>query len=308
MSTETAARPDAARATRTGAREGSLTTSRRVKLVFKLLAVLLASVFALYPVAWIVSASINPTNSLINLSFIPPQADLSNYEKLYSNEQYPFWLWILNSAKIAIICAILIVALTALAAFAFSRFRFAGRRATLLTVMVVQLFPNTLALVALFLMLQQIGNIPGLEWLGLGTHGGLILIYVGGALGFNTWLMKGFFDTIPKELDEAATIDGASRWQVFTRVILPLSRPILAVTGVLTFIGVYGEFLIARTMLRNKDDFTLMVGIFLFSSDRSQEWGVITAAALVGALPVVIFFFLAQKQIIGGLSSGAVKG
>jgi ABC-type maltose transport system permease subunit len=157
-------------------------------------------------------------------------------------------------------------------------------------------------------MLQQLGNIPGLEWLGLNTHGGLILIYIGGALGFNTWLMKGFFDSIPRELDEAATIDGASRWQTFYKIILPLSRPILAVTGILTFIGVYGEFLIARVMLRDKDQYTLMLGLFLFANERSQQWGVITAAALVGALPVVIFFFLTQKQIVSGLSSGAVKG
>jgi ABC-type maltose transport system permease subunit len=217
-------------------------------------------------------------------------------------------LWIFNSAKIGVICAVIIVSLTALSAFAFSRFHFPGRRGTLLTVMLVQLFPNTLALVALFLMLQQIGNIRGLEWLGLNTHGGLILIYIGGALGFNTWLMKGFFDSIPRELDEAATIDGANRWQVFYQIILPLSRPILAVTGILTFIGVYGEFLIARLMLRDRQEFTLMVGLFLFASDRSQEWGVITAAALVGALPVVIFFFLTQRQIVSGLSSGAVKG
>lgn len=288
--------------------EGNLTATRRLKLVFKLALVLLATVFALYPVAWIISASFNPLNSLVGLSFIPNGATFANYQRLYTDPQTPFMLWILNSAKIGLICAVLIVALTALSAFAFSRFHFKGRRGTLLTVMLVQLFPNTLALVALFLMLQQLGNIRGLEWLGLNTHGGLILIYIGGALGFNTWLMKGFFDSIPRELDEAATIDGANRWQVFYQIILPLSRPILAVTGILTFIGVYGEFLIARLMLRDRNEFTLMVGLFLFASDRSQEWGVITAAALVGALPVVIFFFLTQRQIVSGLSSGAVKG
>ncbi len=307
MSLETASREAVARPV-TAVREGNVTAIRRIKLVFKLFMVLLATVFALYPVAWIISASFNPLNSLVGLSFIPRGATLSNYEKLYSDPQTPFALWIFNSAKIGIICAILIVSLTALSAFAFSRFNFRGRRGTLLTVMLVQLFPNTLALVALFLMLQQLGNIRGLEWLGLNTHGGLILIYIGGALGFNTWLMKGFFDSIPRELDEAATIDGANRWQVFWQIILPLSRPILAVTGILTFIGVYGEFLIARLMLRDRNEFTLMVGLFLFASDRSQEWGVITAAALVGALPVVIFFFLTQRQIVSGLSSGAVKG
>ena len=306
MSIKTASREAvAARPVRS---EGNLTATRRIKLVFKLALVLLATVFALYPVAWIISASFNPLNSLVGLSFIPRGATFANYERLYTDPQTPFALWIFNSAKIGLICAIMIVSLTALSAFAFSRFHFRGRRGTLLTVMLVQLFPNTLALVALFLMLQQLGNIRGLEWLGLNTHGGLILIYIGGALGFNTWLMKGFFDSIPRELDEAATIDGANRWQVFYQIILPLSRPILAVTGILTFIGVYGEFLIARLMLRDRNEFTLMVGLFLFASDRSQEWGVITAAALVGALPVVIFFFLTQRQIVSGLSSGAVKG
>jgi arabinogalactan oligomer/maltooligosaccharide transport system permease protein len=307
MSTEVAAR-EAIAAREAKAREGNLTAMRRIKLAFKLALVLLATLFALYPVAWIISASFNPLNSLVGLSFIPNGATFNNYQRLYTDPQTPFMLWIFNSAKIGVICAVIIVSLTALSAFAFSRFHFPGRRGTLLTVMLVQLFPNTLALVALFLMLQQIGNIRGLEWLGLNTHGGLILIYIGGALGFNTWLMKGFFDSIPRELDEAATIDGANRWQVFYQIILPLSRPILAVTGILTFIGVYGEFLIARLMLRDRQEFTLMVGLFLFASDRSQEWGVITAAALVGALPVVIFFFLTQRQIVSGLSSGAVKG
>lgn len=306
MSTNTASRE--AVSGRAVPSEGNLTATRRIKLVLKLALVLLATIFALYPVAWIISASFNPLNSLVGLSFIPPGATLNNYQRLYNDPGTPFALWIFNSAKIGVICAVIIVSLTALSAFAFSRFNFKGRRGTLLTVMLVQLFPNTLALVALFLMLQQLGNIRGLEWLGLNTHGGLILIYIGGALGFNTWLMKGFFDSIPRELDEAATIDGANRWQVFSQIILPLSRPILAVTGILTFIGVYGEFLIARLMLRDRNEFTLMVGLFLFASDRSQEWGVITAAALVGALPVVIFFFLTQKQIVSGLSSGAVKG
>jgi ABC-type maltose transport system permease subunit len=306
MSTEVARKEAIAARPRTA--EGSLSTTRRINLAIKLALVLLATAFALYPIVWIISASFNPTNSLIGLSLIPPGATLANYERLVNDTQYPFALWMFNSAKIALISSLLIVGLTALAAFAFSRFRFAGKRGTLQTVLIVQLFPNTLALAALFLLLQQLGNIPGLGWLGLNTHGGLILIYIGGALGFNTLLMKSFFDTIPKELDEAATIDGATRWQVFARVILPLSRPILAVIGILTFISVYGEFLLARIMLKDKNEFTLMVGLFLFANDRSQEWGVITAAALVGAIPVVIFFFLTQKQIVSGLSSGAVKG
>lgn len=286
----------------------SLSTTNRINLVLKLIVATAAVLFALYPVIWIISASINPANSLINLSLIPRQASTANFERLVTDQQYPFMLWIWNSVKVSAITAVLIVALTALAAYSFSRFRYRGRRTGLLTILLIQMFPNTLAIVALFLLLQQIGNIPGLGWLGLNTHGGLILIYTGGALGFNTLLMKGFFDAIPKELDEAALIDGASRWEVFYKIILPLARPILAVIGILTFIATYSEFLVARVILKDTDNYTLMVGLFLFNNGRSQEWGIITAASLVGALPVVIFFFVSQRQLVSGLASGAVKG
>jgi len=286
----------------------SLSTTRRINVIIKTTIALLAVLFAFYPIVWIVSASINPTNSLINLTLIPRGATLDNFQRLYNDPQYPFWLWILNSIKVSAITAVIIVALTALASYSFSRFRYRGRRAGLLTILLIQLFPNTLAIVALFLLLQQLGSIPGLQWLGLNSHGGLILIYTGGALGFNTWLMKGFFDSIPRELDEAAVIDGASRFEVFWRIILPLARPILAVIGILTFIGTYGEFLIARVMLKDADNYTLMVGLFLFMQSRSQEWGIFAAASLVGAIPIIFFFFLTQKQLVSGLSSGAVKG
>lgn len=290
------------------ARETSLSTARRINLIGKLIAVILASVFALYPVVWIVSAALNPANSLLNLTIIPEPASTANFERLVNDPQYPFGLWIWNSVKVSLITAVLIVILTSFAAYSFSRFRYRGRRTGLLVILLIQLFPNTLAIVALFLLLQQIGNIPGLEWLGLNTHGGLILIYTGGALGFNVWLMKGFFDSIPKELDEAAVIDGASRWEVFYKIILPLARPILAVIGILTFISTYGEFLVARVILKGTENYTLMVGLFLFSNGRANEWGVMSAASLVGALPIVIFFFITQKQLVSGLASGAVKG
>ncbi|HEY5894604.1 MAG TPA: sugar ABC transporter permease [Chthoniobacterales bacterium] len=286
----------------------SLSTARRANLFLKIGIAILAVAFALYPVVWIISASLNPANSLLNLSIIPEPASLANFERLVSDPQYPFPLWIWNSIKVAAITSVLTVFLTALAAYSFSRFRYKGRRTGLLVILLIQLFPNSLAIVSLFLLLQQIGNIPGLSWFGLNTHGGLILIYAGGALGFNTWLMKGFFDSIPKELDEVANIDGATKWQVFWSIILPLARPILVVIGILTFIGTYGEFLIARVILKGTENYTLMVGLFLFNSGRAQEWGVITAASLVGALPAVILFFVTQRLLVSGLSSGAVKG
>jgi len=285
----------------------SLSTARRINVTIKVAIALCAAVFALLPVAYIVSAALSPSNSLLNSTLIPQNASLANFERLVDDPQHPFLLWMWNSIKVSSITALIIVGFTALAAYSFSRFRYRGRRAGLLTILLIQLFPNTLAIVSLFLLLQQIGSF--VPWLGLNSHGGLILIYSGGALGFNIWLMKGFFDSIPRELDDAALIDGASRFQAFHLIILPLARPVLAVIGILTFIGTYSDFLIARVMIKSADNYTLAVGMALFIQGQySKEWGVFAAAALVGALPIVAMFFLLQKQLISGLSTGAVKG
>lgn len=285
----------------------SMTLQRRLILVLRIIVVLLAVIYALYPIAWVFSAALDPANSLVNQHLIPQRATLDNFTRLINNPRHPFVLWLWNSVKVSGISALIIVALTALAAYAFSRLRYRGRRIGLLAILLVQLFPNTLALVALFLLLKQIGEfLPGL---GLNTHGGLILIYSGGALGFNTWLMKGYFDTIPRELDEAALIDGATHFQVFYAILLPLVRPILAVIGILSFIGTYSDFLLARVMLKSSENYTLAVGMTLFIRGQyTREWGVFAAAALMGALPIVLIFLVLQRQLIGGLSRGAVKG
>jgi len=290
------------------AKLGTISGARRLNIIFKTVIAVIACIISLYPIAYVIAASVNATNSLSDL--VPANPTLNNYSKLFSDEQYPILLWLFNSLKVSAISTIITVALTALAAYAFSRFRFAGRRQGLLVILLIQLFPNSLAIVSLYLLLIQIGNL--IPWLGLNSHGGLILIYSGGALGFNTWLMKGFFDTIPKELDESAVIDGASRTQIFTMILLPLIRPILAVIAILAFIGTYADFLIAKVMLTAKENYTLAVGLNLLlgegGSQRSSNWGLFAAAALIGALPVVIVFLVLQKQLVGGLTTGAVKG
>lgn len=167
--------------------------------------------------------------------------------------------------------------------------------------------PNFLNMVALYLILQQLGQY--VPWLSLNTHGGLILLYLGGVLGVNTWLMKGYFDSIPRDLDEAAMMDGAGHWQTFWRVIMPLVRPILVVVGLLSFVGAYSEYILARIMLTTVENYTLAVGLSLFIRDQyANRWGQFSAGALIGALPTVIIFLALQRYLVGGLTAGGVKG
>ena len=280
---------------------------RSRQLAVRLVLLLLALFYALFPIIWIASASFDPRNSLVNLGLIPQGATLDNYETLLNSDIHPFTRWLWNSIKVSTITMVLSVLVSTFAAYAFSRFRFRGRDATLLTVFLIQVFPNSLTIVATFLLIQEIGNyIPSL---GLNSHGGLILVYLGGALGINTWLMKGFFDSVPRDLDESAMIDGASHWRIFWQILFPLVRPILAVVGILTFIGTYNDYIIALTLLKNTQQQTLAVGLNLFLGEQfSQQWGVFAAGALLGALPVVVLYLLMQDYIVGGLTAGAVKG
>jgi ABC-type maltose transport system permease subunit len=267
---------------------------------------ILLAVFAIFPVAWIVSAAFSASNTLINKQLIPKQFSFVNFRRLLTDDDHPFALWMWNSIKISSITTIIVVALTALAAYSFSRFDYRGRRGVLVGLLVSQLFPNLLAIVALFLLLNQIGDL--VPMFGLDSSGGLILIYSSGALGFNMWLMKGYFDAIPKELDESAQLDGASDLQVLWYIILPLVRPILVIVGLLTFIGTYSDFLLPRVMLNKPDHFTLALGLSnLISGAYTTAWGIFAAGALIGAIPILVLFLFLQRQLVSGLSVGAIK-
>jgi ABC-type maltose transport system permease subunit len=212
-----------------------------------------------------------------------------------------------NSLKLSSITTICSISITTAAAYAFSRFRFRQRENMLRGILLVQVFPSLLVMVAVFLLMQQIGNI--IPSFGLGTHNGLILVYLGGAMGINIWLMKGYFDSIPREIDESAMVDGATHWQIFTRLLLPLMRPIIVVVAILSFIFVYGDFIVASVLLKSTELYPLTVGLYIFTSGQfAQQWGVFAAGALMGALPIVIIYLVLQDQIVGGLTQGAVKG
>lgn len=263
--------------------------------------------FAIFPVLWVLSASLNPSNTLASAELIPSNFGFDNYRFLFESPEFPLLTWLWNSIKISTITTVLSVSITTLAAYAFSRLRFTGRQNMLKAILLIQVFPGLLAMIAVFTLITQFGTI--IPALGLDTHTGLILVYLGGAMGVNIWLMKGFFDTIPRAIDESAMVDGATHWQTFTQLLLPLMRPILVVIAILSFIGTYGDFILARILLKSTDQYPLMVGLFIFTSGEfSQKWGAFAAGALIGALPIMIIYLILQDQIVGGLTQGAVKG
>ncbi|MEW6285102.1 MAG: sugar ABC transporter permease [Chloroflexota bacterium] len=297
-----------------GALRSSQKFQKRFSIAMRLVIAVFLIAFSIFPVLWIVSASFDPSQSLATQeSIIPRNASLQNYLRLFDKDpnykfgDLVFQKWILNSVKVSGISTLLSLTITTMAAYAFSRMRFKGRVTMLKGILLIQVFPNLLALVAIYVIIFQFGEI--IPALGLNTHAGLIMVYLGGSMGMNIWLMKGFLDTIPRDIDESGMVDGASHFQIFWHLILPLLRPILVVIGILSFIGTYGDFVLARILLNDVNQYTLMVGLQIFTAGQfDQKWGVFAAGALIGALPIMLIYLALQDQIVGGLTQGAVKG
>ncbi|MGH3703759.1 MAG: sugar ABC transporter permease [Agromyces sp.] len=263
-------------------------------------------VFSLFPIVFVISSSLNPHGTLTGSNALFSKIGLDSYVRILTDPQVPFLTWFGNTLMIAGITAVLTVFLGALAAYSFSRMRFTGRRFGLISIVVVQMFPQLLAVVAIFLLMSAIG-----DWfpaIGLNTHIGLIMVYLGGALGVNTYLMYGFFNTVPASIDEAAKIDGAGHARIFFTIILRLVAPILAVVALLSFIASVNEFVVASVLLIDTEQQTLAVGLTkLVSNPRYADWSAFSAGAVIAALPVVALFLFLQKYIVGGLTAGAVK-
>lgn len=260
--------------------------------------------FCLVPLLYVLSASLNPGGTLTGSNQLFRTISGVNYQELFGTN-FPRWMW--NSFFVSSVSAIGTVVMAAAAAYAFSRFRFKGRRGGLTALLIIQMFPQMLAFVAIFLLMLTLGEVfPGL---GIGSHLSLIAIYLGGALGANTFLMYGFFNTIPMEIDEAAKIDGASHAQIFWGIIMRLVTPILAVVGLLSFVGTYGEFILARIVLPRNEDYTLAVGLYVWASDeRNAPWSLFASGAVIAAIPIITLFMFLQKYIVSGLTAGGVKG
>lgn len=279
-----------------------------MKLALRHVFVLLVVAFALFPILFVVSAALNPLGTLSSSELFPTGVSFHNVTELLASDRYPFAKWFFNSVFIALASSFASLMLSLFAAYAFSRMRFAGRRVGLLALLLIQMFPQFLAIVAIFMIFTKVNEFyPAF---GFDSVWGLLLLYLGGALGVNTWLMKGFLDTVPKELDESATVDGASHAQIFWKIILPLVTPILAITALLAFIGIMNEFIMASVFLKDPESKTLAVGMFgMIAGDRRNEnFGMFAVATLITAVPTVGVFMWLQKYIVSGLTAGAVKG
>ncbi len=277
----------------------------------------LAVIIVLFPVWFIASAAFNSDQSVSGTSFLPTHFTLKNFTQILHNNvidkssgshvDSSYLRWFLNSMLVALFSAFFTVILSALAAYAFSRFRFKGRRMGMLALLLIQMFPQLLLVVAIYLIILNTGSIFG--FLGLNTFSALVIVYMGGAMGVNTWLMKGFFDTIPAELDESARVDGATPAQIFWGVVLPLAAPVLAVVGLISFVFTLNEYVIASAILQTTQHFTLPVGMRGFIDQQyGQRWGPFAAGALIAAIPASILFMSLQRFIVGGLTQGSVKG
>lgn len=263
--------------------------------------------FTFFPIYVVVASSMDITGSLATNAFIPSAVGLDNYTLLFTDEDVPFLTWVKNSLILASVSAIGSVMIGAAAAFAFSRLRFKGRRTGIQTLLLIQVFPSFLALAAIYVIMGEIYKV--FPAFGLGSVGGLLLIYLGGAMGVNAWLLKGFIDSIPMELDESARIDGATPNQVYWIIFFPLAAPVLAVVGLLSFIGTFNEFVLASLFLTDNEARTVAVGLQQFVGNQfAQNWGPFTAGSILASVPLVIIFLSLQKYIVGGLTAGSVKG
>lgn len=260
---------------------------------------LLGVAVTLYPVLWVFKMAFTSSQGFSSgVGLIPDEPSLDNFRYLFT--EVPFVQWFINSLIIAAFTTVIGILLSCTAAYAFSRFRFPGQQAGLLSFLVTQMFPGVMMMIPLYLIVSTLGL--------LDTIWGLVLVYSTTSLPFCVWMLKGYFDTIPKELEESALMDGASRGVIFWRIIMPLARPAVAVTALFSFMTAWNEFVLAATFMNKEEMYTLPVGLRMFVGQFASEWGYFSAGAILASIPVVALFFYLQENLVGGLTAGSVKG
>lgn len=274
-------------------------TAARTKLTLSYALLVMLSCISLFPAFWIVMSSFKTGNSLFSETLIPREFTLEHYRNLIQNTHYP--VWFMNTLKIAALSTVLGTFLLLLASYAISRYRFAGRKTTLSTLLVLQMFPGFMAMIAIYVLLNAMNL--------LNSHWALVLVYSSGAIVTNVFVAKGFFDTIPRSLEDAARIDGASHMTLFFFIMIPLSRPMLTYASLMIFNGSFVDFIFAELVLRTEEQRTLAVGLYQMVSQRnSTEFTLFAAGAVLVALPVTLLFLFLQRFLVEGLTAGASKG
>lgn len=257
------------------------------------------SLFVLYPLIYVTAGAFSPQQNIASLSLIPfgNGITLKNFTYLFQSTDFP--LWFRNTLIIAIATTISTVFVCALSAYVFSRFRFTFKKSLMMSLLILQIFPSFVGMVAIYVILLRIG--------GLNTLWGLVLVYLAGNIPYNTWMVKSYLDTIPRSLDEAARIDGASHFQIFIRVIMPISQPILVLLTITSFIAPWMDFIFPKLVLRSSEVQTIAQGLFGFVTEKKNMFATFSAGSLLISIPFIIFFVLTQKTLITSLSGAAVK-
>ena len=278
--------------------EVRLTISQKRHLFLSRLIIWITIVAVMFPALWIVMASLSKGDSFFSSSLFPDEFSLVNYKRLFGETN--FGLWVMNSLKMCFLVAMLQLFLTTTAAYAFSRIRFPGRSKGLMTVLVLQVFPSSMALAGYYVIIYKFGLVNNMA--------AIVFVLAAGS-AYNIWLLKSYMDGIPKELDESAFVDGAGHLTTFLRIVLPLAMPQIAVIFIFSFIATYSEYVISSVFLQTPDSYTLAIGLQSFIADQfNAHWTMFAAAAVLASVPVMFIFLLLQKFIQGGLVSGGVKG
>ncbi|SIQ84016.1 carbohydrate ABC transporter membrane protein 2, CUT1 family [Domibacillus enclensis] len=275
---------------------------RLIRLLFSYALLIFMTTIIVYPLLWTVGASFNPGNSLVSTSIIPANPTLDHYKELFAGkDSLQYVQWYMNSLKISLFTMLGTIISVSFTAYAFSRFRFKGRKNALTLFLLLQMIPQFSALIALFVLAQILGM--------MNSHWLLILLYIGGLIPMNTYLMKGYMDSIPIDLDESARIDGASNTRIFLQIIMPLSKPMVAVVAMNGFTGPLGDFILSSTILRTPESYTLPIGLYnLVNEVMGASYTTFAAGAILISIPIALIFILLQKNFVSGLTAGGTKG